>query len=118
MADVYTGKCELKNWEWRPLRYIPGEIPDLRVGETFARLETLKGSGFEDVHTPPPKITSAVDTQVLELRTEFSESRSECIEMFKILKDYIESQFPETDRALLVTRKSPKQLQILKAGQK
>jgi len=117
MADNYQGKCSLKKWQWKPTK--SETYPDdLRVGETYAYVETRRVDGFRNLSDVPDGTSVVKSGAALEFRTEYSESRNVCIARYNALKTYIETSLHECDRAVIASRKSPRQLQLLKCGLK
>ena len=87
MADKYQGKCSLKKWQWKPTK--SETYPDdLRVGETYAYVETKRVGGFRDLSGVPESTSVVKRDAVLEFRTEYSESRKTCIARYNALKTY------------------------------
>ena len=117
MSDTYTGKCAQRKWLWKPTR--SADIPeDLKIGESFAYVETRNSSGFSSGQNVPSNVIASGEGSRLEFRTKFSESRKECISRFNDLKSHIESAYPEADKAVIMSKKSSSQTQILKSGAK
>ena len=117
MSDKYQGKCSLKKWQWRPTKS-EAYPDDLRVGETYVYVETKRVGGFRDLSDVPDGTSVVKRDAVLEFRTEYSESRKTCIALYLALKTYLETSLHECDRAVIASRKSPRQVQLLKCGLK
>lgn len=117
MADKYIGKCVQRNWLWKPTR--SESLPDdLRIGETFAYVETYCAKGFANTAFAPEGVDVSASPSRLEFRTVFSESRNVCIERYAALKLHIESCYPEADKSVITSKKSSRQVQTLKSGAK
>jgi hypothetical protein len=117
MSETYMGKCAKRKWLWKPTR--SENIPeDLKIGEAFAYVQTRRPSGFSHVHASPSGVTVSGDGDRIEFRTAFSESRKECISRFNALKAHVETMYSEADKAVIMTKKSSSQTQILKSGAK
>jgi len=120
MSD-YTGRCAAKGWKWKPLKLSNFEAltdADL-VGAACCTLETACGGGFQPPTTLPFEGSlSSVSKSYIEVRTAPSMDKKTNIQRYNALKTFVESNFQEADRAILATKKSPTQIQILKCGAK
>ena len=116
MTDKYTGRCAQRKWRWKPTR--SSRYPNLRIGETFAFVETRCAEGFSGEPSMPEGVTVSMSPTRFEFRTKFSESRTVCIERYTSLKAHIESCYPEADKAVIASKKSSRQIQTLKSGSK
>lgn len=115
MSETYQGKCASKNWRWKPTR--SENLPDgLKIGQTFAYVETKCSAGFSISSEVPLHIVLNVEGSRHEFRTKPSDSKKECISRYAALKAYIESVYSEADKAVIGTKKSSSQTQVMKCG--
>lgn len=116
---MYIGKCSLKKWVWKPANSHAHGIPtNLKMGVTFARVETHKKNGFSHISELPQGIQMQAQSNVLEFTSNFTESRKESIEQHNALKNYIEANFAEADKAYIAVRKYANQIQVVRCGEK
>lgn len=118
MSEEYTGLCKSKGWNWKRARVNPGEFEDLKVGCSTCILTTKSTKGFAETNAQLPEgVSGTFEGQEAVLSTKYSDFRKENISRFEALKRYVQS-VEVADKAVLVSRKSPTQVQVLKCGSK
>jgi hypothetical protein len=120
MSD-YVGRCAAKGWKWKPLKLSSFDvIADAdQVGVACCTLETAYEGGFNLPTTLPFEGSlSCISKSHVDVRTEPSVDKRVNIQRYTELRAFVESTFQEADRAILATKKSPTQIQILKCGAK
>lgn len=117
MSEDYTGVCRSKNWAWKRLKSMNRSFQDLKVGCSTCTLSTKAQEGFDSNVEAPAGIKGSVSGSEATYYTVWAEDRKVNIARFEALKTFAES-FKQADSAVLVSRKSSSQVQVLKCGSK
>lgn len=117
MSEDYTGVCRSKKWAWKRLKSMNDKYPDLRVGCSMCVLSTKAKGGFDSNVKAPEGIKGSGSGSAFTFYTEFDEDRKVNIARFEVLKTFVEN-FGRADQAILVSRKSSSQVQVLRCGLK
>ncbi len=121
MSDAYKGLCVSKNWTWKRITFqkdMQIYIQDLDIGTSRCLLQTQSPKGFSEVKsTMPEGIVGSYSGNEGTYSTKLSENRKVNIARFVALKSFAET-FNEADKVILLSRKSSKQIQVLRCGMK
>ena len=121
MSDTYKGLCASKNWTWKRMAFqksLQDHAEGLDIGASKCLLWTQSPEGFVGVRSDLPEgIVGECSGGHGVYSTTLSQNRKENISRFGTLKSFVET-FDEADKALLISRKSSKQVQVLRCGLK
>jgi len=116
MSEEYVGLCQSKGWVWKRSKLEIADFKDLEVGSSACILSTKASEGF-DLKGLPEGVTYSIDGANAVLRTRLSDNRKVNISRFESLKKFVET-ISVADKAVLASRKSSSQVQVLKCGSK
>ena len=116
MSEEYVGLCRSKGWVWKRSKLEIADFKDLEVGSSACILSTKASDGF-DLKGLPEGVTCSIDGAGAVLRTRLSDNRKVNISRFEALKKFVET-ISVADKAVLASRKSSSQIQVLKCGSK